>query len=407
MKSLSKRMHLVVVGLIAVLFVAGCSQKKVVRVPAPLTTFVSPIDIQNQWQLQFDNFSFSDVEGLGLISDKGKLFMASPDGSVSRISATANGSWQSQVEWQRKFDEAFLSGVNLSREGLVLGSSKANVYLLSKSNGAIIWQTQLSSEVLSYPVIEQGLVFVRTVDGKMSVLSEKTGNVRWSVEQTLPKLSLRGIGSVAIEDGVVFVGWENGKLSAYRLKDGQTLWESQVVVPRGRTDLERLVDIQAKTLVHKGVVYVLAYNGKLVAINPSNGNLFWSKDVSGFKNILAQENRLVVIDDDSIVKAYDRMSGTLVWQNREFKYRKLTDMVATKQGIMMGDGYGYLHWVDPVNGSLIGRAQHSPYGTNGNEIVRVQLLENKVYVWDNDGYLTQYKVIDSDIHLFKSALESS
>lgn len=383
----------------------SCSEKKVVRVPTPLADFISPMDVKLGWQLHYNNLSVSDSEGLFLAKQDQFLYGAFPDGRVAKISEQANGAWSEQVVWQRLFDESFLSGVQFNNSNLVVGSSKANVYKLNPNNGEIIWHEVLSSEALSQPVVHGDLIFVRSTDGKLHALSAKTGKSKWVVEQTLPNLSMRGIPEVTVMQDKVFVGWENGKLAAYQLQDGQTLWQTQVVVPKGRTDLERLVEIQSKVLSHNGVVYVLAYPGSLVAINPDNGNLYWSKEVSGFKDMSVVDNHLVLVNEDSVLQAYDLSNGTKIWENKQFKYRKLSDMVKLPNNqLLLGDGLGYLHWLDGVNGSLVGRALHSPYETNGNEIVRVQVLGDYIYVFDADGYLTQYSQVDSDMKQYYQSL---
>ncbi len=387
-------MRFLLLSLLAILLV-GCSSSQVVRVPAPLVDLSSPYDIHRDWQITLNLFSHSDSEGLYFAFDDKHVYFAVPSGEVTATLKESQSRWTDQVVWQRKFEQPVISGPVLDGEQLIIGTAKGNLMALSKQDGAIIWQTQLSSEVLSKAVIDRGSIYVRTVDGKLVSLKSSSGKVNWTIEHQLPTLSLRGIAPVTVYEGRVFVGWESGNVEAFNAYSGERLWRTQIAIPRGRTDLERMVDIQAALVMQEGRLFVLGYNGKLVAVHPDTGNLFWAKQISGFRDFLVDSNAVYVVDEDDIIRAYDVTNGTLLWRQEGYRYRSLVDLVAFGENqILLADSLGYLHWIDKLTGALFARVKHPSF------VVRVYVAGQSLYVKDMNGVVTAYTVQVSNWYKF-------
>lgn len=376
----------------------ACSSSKVVREPMPLAPLTSPLDVALEWQLKTGNLLAADAQGLVLALDGTQLYYAMSDGTVTAVRTTPNGPWQSQVLWQTRFSTPVLSGIVRLKDGLLIGTAKGKIVKLDAKTGQILWQKQLSSEVLTVPLVDGERFYSRTVDGKLYALSTETGEQIWVVEHPLPNLSLRGLPSATLVNNTLYVGWETGQLQALSAQSGETLWQTQVVVPKGRTDLERLVDLQAAPVLYQGRLYVLAYQGKLVALDPQTGDLYWSKKLSGYQKPLIHQNWLLVQDDMDQLHAFDLATGTKLWQSGRFKYRRLTQLKVDDVGrLLVGDGLGYLHWLDPLNGTEIARTQVSVDGSNGESVIQVYPTGERVYVLDDAGYLTQYRIVPSEL----------
>ncbi len=377
----------------------GCTQTKVVKVPTPLVELNSAYDVELLWQLRGDKISESDVEGLFFAKKDNNLYFANVSGMLTSAFIAPKSRWTEQIEWQRKFNEAIVSGPVISEKGLIIGTAKASLMLLSPTDGSIIWQTKLSSEILSKAVvviddIVNYAVFVRTVDGNLYSLNLITGKINWIISHNLPSLSLRGTAPVTYHLGIIYIGWETGRVEAIDALTGQTKWQSQVVIPRGRTDLERLVDIQAQLIMQDGRLYVFGYQGRLASLNPQNGNLFWIKEVSGTQDFVLDDKALYLIDENDILKAYSLNNGTLLWKQENFKYRQLVDLISfDKNQLLLADGQGFFHWVDKLSGTQLARAKHIEIGKAGQQIIRVKTVNNKIFTLDSQGYVSTYKVI--------------
>lgn len=387
--------------LVVVFLLSGCSNPQKVRIPTKLEEMSSPYTLHLDWQIQMEAFKYSDSEGLYFAETDDMIYSAVPSGKISAIWKVEKGRWTDQVKWQIKLNEPVISGPSIYKNSLIIGTAKASLMSLSQEDGSIIWQTPLSSEVLSKPTVADGNVFVRTVDGKLYSISATSGKITWVSEHTLPNLSLRGIAPVTYQDGVIYVGWESGKVEAIDAQTGEIKWQTQVVIPKGRTDLERLIDIQAELILRNGRLYVFAYHGKLLALNPENGNLYWSKDVSGFRDFLVDNSSIYLVDEDDIVRAFDLYNGTQLWKQEQFKYRMLVDLrFYNDSQILLADGYGYVHWIDKIDGTQVARAKHIEKDKLGETIVRVWSNKNKVYLQDTHGFVSAYTVLPSDWYQF-------
>lgn len=387
------------------LFLAGvlqsCSQPGIVRDPTPLVKMSSPYALHKDWQIQLDKFKYSDSEGLYFAENDKAIFFANPDGVLTSALKTNQSRWTDQVIWQRKFNEPILSGPTIDQSNLIIGTAKGSLLSVSQASGAIQWRTELSSEILSLPVIENGQIFVRTVDGKLYSVNAGTGKINWTVDHQLPNLSLRGIAPVTYADDMLYVGWESGSVQALDAKTGQTKWQTQLLVPKGRTDLERMVDIQSELVLKAGRLYVLGYHGKLAALNPENGNLYWAKEVSGFRDFLVDGKAIYLSDENDILHAYDLYTGTEIWKQAHLKYRRLTDLALYNNNqILVADGYGVIHWIDKLDGTIVARAHHSAADSQRSKLVRVWVDHKRIYTQDTGGYITAYHVMPSDWYEF-------
>ena len=388
-------------ALLITILMAACSSPKVVREPAPLIEMSSPYQAQKDWQIQLDAFKYSDGEGLYFANDDDFVYFGTPAGVLTKALKATQDRWTDQVVWQKKIHQPIVSGPTLYQGHVIIGTAKATLLSLAQEDAQIAWQTELSSEVLSRPVIGNGQVFVRTVDGKLYSINAASGKVNWTIEHQLPNLSLRGVAPVTYDEGVLYVGWETGQVEALDAATGTRKWQSQVIIPKGRTDLERMVDIQAALIVKAGRLFVLGYQGKLAVINPENGNLYWSKDISGFRDFLIDDSALYLVDEDDILYAFDYVNGTQLWKQDNFKYRQAIDLVFyQKKQILLADGQGYIHWIDKLDGTPVARIKHgSHYGTS-NGIVRVWAAGNRIYVQDTDGFNNAYTIKPSNWYQF-------
>lgn len=396
---LNKVVKFTVIVAIVMVSLQSCTQPKLVRVPSALVDLTSAYEVSLQWQITSGKLDYSDSDGLFFANDDEHVYFANTNGIITSALIKEDGAWEDQVEWQRKYNEPIVSGPVLSEKGIIVGTSKASVMLLSPKDGHILWQTSLSSEVLSKAVVVddefvKGAVYVRTVDGQLYSLNVSTGKINWAVNRQLPKLSLRGIAPVTYDDGVIYLGWENGKVESIDAVTGQLKWSTQVVVPKGRTDLERLIDLQAELLIKNGRLYVFGYHGKLVAINPQNGNLFWAKEVSGYQDFIVDNQALYLVDEDDILMAYDLSNGTQIWKQVNFKYRELADLTFYGENqILLADGQGYFHWIDKLDGTQIARDSHVELENVGERIIRVHVANTRIFTLDIQGHVSVYNVL--------------
>jgi len=369
----------------------GCSHTASVPEPTALPEMTQTQAIQRHWQLLIGRTSDSDAVGLQIALEKDRAFSAATEGWVTAWHLAPQNYRQDQVIWQKKFKEVITAGPVVEGSMLYVGTNKGSLYALNKTNGALVWQVHLSSEVMALPVIVQDRLFTRTVDGKLYALSPATGEIIWVVEQSMPKLSLRGAAPVAVKNSVLFVGWETGHVEALSVETGERLWRQRVLTSQGRTDLERMVDLQARLIWQQGRLVVLGYHGQIQVLNPKTGLPFWTKRISGYRTPLVTDRTIFLITDKDIVQAYDLQSGALLWQQKHLRHRRLSELQAFRGQLLVSDGYGTVIRLDPLDGTLLGYFVHD----EETAIVKFKADEAQqiLYIQDEEGFLTRYGVV--------------
>ncbi len=351
--------------------------------PSPLLDLENQVQPRTLWTR--DVGSGTDEQWLNLRPHVlgGTVFVADSEGEVQALAAE-NGSRRWSVDL-----EVPVSGGPGAGEGLILvGTSDAEVIALDPGSGEERWRVRVSSEVLSVPAAAQGVVVVHTVDGKLFGLETTNGNTRWTYEREVPVLTLRGTGSPVISGGAAFVGMAGGKLIALRIDNGNLLWDLDVTVPSGRSELERLADIDGDPIVIGGGVFVATYQGDVAAIEQRSGRLAWRRKISAYSGLAADRQGLYVADADGLVWGLDLRTGSARWSQDALKNRKLSNVAVLQGLVVVGDFEGYLHWMDNTDGRLIARTRvGSDSITTG-----LQVVDGVLYVQGDGGELAAVKL---------------
>lgn len=291
--------------------------------------------------------------------------------------------------WRQRLRTSVATGAGGGGGLILIGSQQGEVIALNDADGEIVWRQQLSSEVLAPPQANQEVVVVRTADGRLSGLSAQSGNVLWNYQRNVPLLSLRGVSTPLVVGDKAIAGFDNGMLVALSLVDGKVIWERAVAVPRGRTEMERLVDIDADPVVIDNVIYAVTYRGKLAAFDVDTGQERWERDMSSRSGIAAVRGEAVyVTDDESYVWAIQDGTGDALWRQTRLLRRVATGPVVAGNFIVVGDFEGYLHWISREDGRFVARQQINKHPIRSQPIE----YEGILYITSTDGRLTAIRV---------------
>lgn len=281
----------------------------------------------------------------------GLVYVASANGKVYALNKDTG-----RVQWQRDLARPLSAGPTVSGALLVVGSRDGEAIGLSAQDGEELWRSGVTSEILARPAVGTSLVAVRTVDGRVFGLDSATGRRLWLYEQSVPVLTIRGTSSPILVPGeAVIVGFDTGRLVALDLEDGRPIWDVVVASPKGRTDLERMVDIDADPVLYRADIYVASHNGRLVSIAATSGRARWDRELSVLAGLAVDAERVFATDADDHVWAFDRFSGASTWRQEELRGLRLTGPVVFRDYILVGDDAGYLNWLSLRDGSLLRR----------------------------------------------------
>lgn len=258
--------------------------------------------------------------------------------------------------WKTDTKLRLTGGPGAGSSTVVVGSINGDVVALSADTGVERWRVKASSEILSTPLVAGDVVVVRSGDGHVLGLDLADGKRRWSFEHGLPNLSLRGNPSPVMGgNGLVYLGFEDGSLVALRVQDGVKIWEQVVAQAEGRSELDRMADIDGDVVVSPDGVFAASYKGQVAAYNPNNGNPLWNHQLISYGGLVRAGDTLFASDAVGTVWALDRVSGAAQWKQEALGYRWLSSPAVQNGYVVVGDLKGFLHWMKADTGAFVAR----------------------------------------------------
>ncbi len=336
----------------ALLIAAGCSKDKDVEPPAMLVKFPATLPVKKLWNEGVGGGKKQLVLrlGLGPAADKGMVFAASHKGEVLAASLDTG-----RHIWVKKLKMPLSAGPSAALGLVVVGSSKGDIVAMDGATGRQLWRSHVNSELLSDPAISGKVVVLRSVDGRLHGFDTHNGKELWSVEQQVPRLSLRGTATPIIVKDLAISGFDNGKVMAVSISSGDTVWDTALASPHGRTELDRLVDIDSAVCAVGDNVFATGFQGRTAMLALDSGQIWWGHDMSSYKGLAVDEDNLYVTQADGVVVALRQRDGSELWRNQKLRMRRLSTPVLTSTAVVVADFQGYVHWLDKTNGELVAR----------------------------------------------------
>lgn len=392
--------NLCVLATIVLLVACGSSQKDYSNA-TPLASIDTKLQVTPLWAEATGDVPESAHAQLPVKVEGDRVYLASRRGEVAVLNSDDGSQY-----WRVALGEALSGGPGLGEKRVFVATREAELIALDKATGAEQWRQRISSEMLAAPAVENNRLIVQTIDGKVSVFDTATGNKIWVYARTIPKLTLRGTSEPLVVNDKIIAGFSDGRLLGLSLETGELLWETTIAVPRGRTDLERLVDIDGLFQAADGVVYVSSFQGRVAAISVSDGNILWARDMSSYTGLAIGENQIFVTDAESKVWALDGRTGATLWRQDKLAGRELSTPAVVDAAVAVADYAGFVHWLSRDDGQFIARNSLSATWEKvryvwddeeqdeGYRSVSVLPLavENTLYVRDNVGALTVFQV---------------
>lgn len=372
--------------LAAVVLVSGCSSVKNLfggrskdntGEPAELVDFTPTVTVRSLWSVSIGK----GEKRLGIgqhpaIAD-GRVFAAAVDGGVTALDLKTG-----QVVWHYD-SKARLSGGPGVGDGLVVvGGLEGEVIALDAGTGQEKWKAQVGNEVLAAPAIGGGMVFVRSNDGRVTAFDAGTGERRWFFSGDTPTLTVRGNGPVSLGPGIVFVPGDDGTVTALNAGDGAELWRVPVAEPEGRSELERMADVDGAVILQGTTLFASSYKNHTVAIDGPRAQVLWDSEHGGVRGLGVSNSAVVITDRDGNVVALDRNSGSSVWQQSGLRNRNVSAPAVQGDYAVVGDYKGVVHWIRLIDGAFAARSKVSaavigqPVEADG--VVVVQSIDGKL-----------------------------
>ncbi len=358
---------------------AGCSSNSKKELPpAELTKFTEEVVLKKQWSRSIGDGQGETFNMLVPAIENDRIYAADVTGVVMSLDRN-NG----DVAWKKDLDLPVSGAVGVGYGLVMLGTIKGEVIALDASTGEERWRSRVTSEVLAPPATNGDVVVVQTQDDRVIGLDAATGDRRWIYESTPAVLTLRGTGAPIVTNRLAVAGLSTGKVIALDTQNGVPVWESRVAIPQGRSELERVVDIDGGLLLSGGVLYVSSYQGRVAGLDLESGRVLWQRDASSYTGVAQGFGNVYVSLASGTVESIDERSSSALWSNDSLARRQLSAPEVFSSYVAVGDLEGYLHLLSQIDGRFVGRERIDSDGLRARPLV----VGDTIYVFGNSGKL--------------------
>ena len=318
-------------------------------------------------------------------SDGSRIYAASYDGNVIAYDPESG----SQV-WRTELDIELTAGPGVGEGYLVVVAKDGFAVLLNTSTGEEMWRADIAGESLAKPLIKGNSVIVQTIDNRIQALSVFDGDSRWSIVQTSPALTMRGSSSPVNVGNTVIAGFDSGRLVCADIDNGTIIWESLLSPPKGRSDLDRLSDIDGSMALVGQDLYASGYQGRLAAIAAESGQILWNREISSYEGAAADWTSVYTVSADGEIVALGRQNGNESWRNGSLLRREPTLPVPFGTTVVVGDLEGYLHFFNTIDGEAVARVRIGGGAITADPFV----MANRLFVQSDSGQLVAYVLVE-------------
>lgn len=383
---------------------SGCSlfSKKTGHEPMELVDFEHTLDLDKVWKRGAGEGQNAGFSRLIPALDGETIYAVDYEGLLTSVDVkTGKKHWKKKINqphsglwgWLKSFFVAtdpnyqIVGGIAAENGLLLIATYAGEVMALSKDDGVELWRTQLSGEIVAAPRTNGTVVAAQSVNGKLFALDAKTGAQLWSYDNPPPVLTLRGTPSPIVTDTAIYAGFSNGRMMAFNPNNGLILWEQRIALPKGRSELERMVDIHSDPIVKDGVIYVGTYQGRISALSRGAGSVLWGQDGSTSENLAIANGKVFVSHADGKVTAHNIANGEQMWANEKMLRRGLNGPQIFGDYLAVVDYKGYMHVLNQNDGEFATRVRVDRKGA------RAPMLSDgeTLYVYTNRGKLIAYR----------------
>ncbi len=351
--------------------------------PMELTDIETKTPIKRLWSTKIGSDSEFLRVALRPVGDGNRIYAASRDGNVVALNPESG-----RVIWKARLGIDLSAGPGVGGDAIAVVSTDGFLITLDSDSGAERWRTYIEGESLARPLLRNEFVVVQTVDNRLRAYSAIDGNERWTIEQSTPPLTLRGSASPVSVGTVVVTGFDNGRITAVELSTGVVQWEALLSPPTGRSDLDRLSDVDGNIAVVGQDIYAAGYQGRIASLAAASGQVIWGREISSNVGVTADWNNIYTVQEGGEILAMSRRTGAEVWRQGSLLRRALTVPVAFDQTVAVADFEGYIHFFSNVDGAPVARVRAGKAAISTEPVV----VANRLYVQSDTGEIAAYVV---------------
>ncbi|MEQ1975918.1 outer membrane protein assembly factor BamB [Xenorhabdus sp. SGI240] len=380
------------VGLVASVLLAGCSSEQDTVTMSPLPKVENQFKPRIVWDKSVGSGTGKYYSHLSPTWQGSTAYVADRHGVVKAFDIDSGKEiWATDLSEKAgllssRLPALLSGGLTVSGDRLYVGTEQAKVIALDTTNGKVEWESTVAGEALSRPVVSDGFVLIHTGNGMLQALNETDGSIAWSVNMDTPSLSVRGESAPAIAYGAAIVGGDNGRISAVLLSEGQLIWQQRISQVTGSTEIDRLNDVDMSPVISDNVIYAIAYNGNLVAMDMRSGQIIWKRDLGSVHDMVVTDSNIFIVDQDDRILSLRKSDGVTLWSQNDLMHRNLTAPEMYNGYLVVGDAEGHLHWLNMADGKFVAQNKVDSSGLLSRPVV----ASDKLMLQAKDGTVYLY-----------------
>lgn len=351
--------------------------------PAELVDIRQEVDIDTLWSRSLSSGQGEGFNRLQMAQFGDVVYVAGSEGDISAVSIEQGG-----VIWSEDYEMPMAGAIGLGKGKIFAGTTDGEVLAIDADTGDLIWQVSIQGEVLSPPQGNGKVVAVQSYDGKLHGLDARDGSSLWTFDSNVPVLTLRGTSSPIFYGDIVIAGFGNGKVAAFDGETGTLRWETRIAIAQGRSEIERMVDIDGTLKLVGSTLYVVTYQGKLAAVDVITGRRLWQQDASSYVGVDQGFGNIYVSDQQGSLMAYYKSGQGLRWEQAALGRRGLSRPSVLRSWVAVADIEGYVHLISQVDGHFVGRVKVDSDGIRAD----MQSIGSVLYVLTNNGELHALRI---------------
>lgn len=312
--------------------------------PAELTANPATLGVRQAWAARVGPVDFPltvNVQGSAVT-------VASSDGAVASFDAASG-----RELWRASAGAPIAAGVG--GDGKVSAVVTQANELVAFDGGKEIWRQRLPVGVYTAPFVAGARVFVLQADRSVVGFDGQTGRKLWTYTRpSTDALVLRHPGVMLAVGDTLVVG-QAGRLAGINPLTGAPRWEAPIAIPRGINDVERLVDLVGSVSRIGADVCARAFQSAVGCVDTNRAAVRWTKAANGAEGVSGDNDFVFGTESNGNVIAWKREGGERAWSTDLLSHRGLSAPLSLGRAVVVGDSFGYVHFLSPGDGKLMNR----------------------------------------------------
>jgi outer membrane assembly lipoprotein YfgL len=351
----------------------GCSSDR--PKPNPLEAVTPSIAGRQVWSARVDGLPF-----VLMPAARGDAFVvAGGDGTVLALSA-ADG----RELWRGNVGARLSAGVGSDGRYAAVVTRDNELVVLDR--GTVSWRKNLSSRVVTAPLVAGERVFVMGVDRTVQAWDVLDGRYLWQLQRAGEALTLAQPGVLAPFKDTLLAG-QGQRLALIDPLRGTVRAEVALANPRGTNEVERVADLIGPAARAGDTVCARSFQSAVGCADAQRGVLLWSKNFGGIQAVGADGDLVAGADGSDRITAWRTLNGDLAWTNEQLRHRGLSGFLVIGRTVVVGDYEGQVHFLDRNSGKTLLRLPTDGSGVIGTPVA----LGNTVLVATRNGGLFAFR----------------